>query len=190
MSNILRTKHKRKVRKRFDLTGLNKTLEGLGFTKGFCTCLGTVVADPDNAEDFDLDGEDLTVEVELHPSGTQLTVRVGSVAGGQGLGIWGVPPVGAEVLVAIPDGDLDFEPLIVSFYSTGQMPSDVGPLKIVISAPVGGEVYIHDGSGDVSPLVKQAAFDAHIHPTGVGPSDVPTNALPDSLSYTEVLKAK
>lgn len=190
MPNTLRKKKKqRKPKKRFDLTSFNKTLEGMGFTKGFCTCLGIVKEADDGGLHFDLDGSDLTVEVDLMPSLTPITVRVGSVAGGPMMGVWGVPPAGAEVLVAIPDGDFDFEPMICSWYSSGQLPDDIGPTTLVIAAPSGGEVYIHDGTGGVDQLVTKTAYEAHLHPSGMGPTGVPNNATAPT-SYTQVLKAK
>lgn len=186
MSNRIRKNRKRqKPRKRLDMTNMSNTLEGLGFVRGFFSALAIVQAAEDGGEHFDLDDEDLTVEVLLMPSETQLTVRVGTVAGG----IWRVPPVGAEVLVAIPDGDIDFQPTICSWYSGGSMPEDVSETTLVISCPSGGRVFIHDGQGGVDQLVTKSAYEAHLHPTGTGPSGQANNAL-DPNSYTKVLSAK
>jgi len=171
------------------MSEMTKALEDMGFVRGTFSCVGIVLAAEDGGLHYDLDDEDLTVEVELVPSQTQLTVRVGAHAAGPGFGIWGVPPVGAEVLVTIPDGDLDFQPIISQTYSTGELPSDINPAVLVIAAPAGGNVYIHDGSGGVDNLVTKSAYEAHTHPTGVGPSGVADNALASS-SYTDVLKAK
>ena len=190
MSSTLRRKKRRqKPKKRLDLTNMTRTLEGLGFVRGFFSCLGIVLAAEDGGTHFELDDEDLMVEVELMPSQTQLTVRVGTVAGGGGGGIWKVPPVGAEVLVAIPDGDIDFQPTICSWYSSGQLPSDIGENTLVVSCPPGGSVYIHDGSGGVDQLVKKSAYEAHLHPSGMGPTGAPDNAAAPT-SYTDVLRAK
>lgn len=189
MSSIKKSRRRLKPTKRLDMSDLYRTLEEAGFTRGFLSCLGIVQAADDGGPHFDLDGEDLLVEVELMPSRVKLTTRVGTVAGGGGGGVWKVPPIGAEVLVAIPDGDLDFQPTIASWYSSGNLPSDIGESTLVVSCPPGGEVYIHDGSGGVDQLVTKAAYEAHIHSTGVGPSGTADNAM-NPLSYTSVLKAK
>lgn len=187
MSKVMRNKRKRrKPTKRFDMSEMIKALEDAGFVRGFFSCLGVVKAAQDGGQHFDLDEEDLTVEVELMPSRMQISARVGTVAGGSGCGIWKVPPVGAEVLVAVPDGDMDFQPTIASWYSSGQLPEDIGEDVIVIAAPAGGKVLIHDGSGSVQPLVTKAEFDAHKHPTGVGLSSIPDNAPITGTTTLEV----
>ena len=151
--------------------------------------MGVVLDSEDGGPHFDLDGEDMTVDVQLMPSGDEITVRVGTVAGGFYRGIWAVPPVGAEVKVSVPDGDLAFQPVIDSWYSSGQLPEGIGEATLVIAAPPGGEIYLHDGSGTLDALVKKSAYEAHKHPTGTGPSGVADNAL-SSSSYTSVVKAK
>ena len=180
---------RRKPTKRFDATNMCKALEDMGFVRGFFSCLGIVLASEDGGPHFELDGEDLTVEVSLMPTQTQLTVRVGTVAGGPGSGIWRVPPVGAEVLVAVPDGDLDFQPTLASWYSSGSLPSDISESTLVIAAPAGGNIYLHDGSGNVDQLVTKSAYEAHTHGSPVGPTTVADNAL-DPASYTDVVRAK
>lgn len=161
MSSALRRKKRRqKPKKRFDLTNMTKALEDMGFARGSFSCLGIVLAAEDGGAHFDLDDEDLTVEVELMPSQAQLTVRVGTVAGGGGGGIWKVPPVGAEVLVAVPDGDTAFQPTICSWYSSGQLPEDIGESTLVIACPAGGNVFIHDGSGSTRRLAFKDELDA------------------------------
>ena len=186
---LRRKKRRQKPKKRFDMTNLTQSLEGMGFSRGFFSCLGIVRAAEDGGTHFDLDDEDLTVEVELMPSQTRLTVRVGTVAGGGGGGIWKVPPVGAEVLVAIPDGDLDFQPTICSWYASGQLPADIGESNLVVACPSGGNVFIHDGSGGVEQLVTKSAYEAHVHPSGMGPTGMADNATVPT-SYTTVLRAK
>lgn len=180
---------RKKPQKRFDHTEFVKTLEDLGFSRGFFSCLGIVQAAQDGGVHFDLDTEDMTVEVQLMPSEVILTARVGTVAGGFGAGIWLPPPVGAEVLVAIPDGDLEFQPTIASWYSSGKLPEDIGATTLVIACPPGGKIFVHDGTGSVDQVVLKSAYEAHVHPTGVGPSGVADNALA-STSYSQVLFIK
>lgn len=189
MSDIKKRKKAKKPTKRFDASAMRKVLEDQGFSRGFFTCLGIVQAAEDGGVHFDLDDEDLTVDVLLMPSEELITVRLGSAAAGPGWGIWAVPPVGAEVMIAIPDGDTNFQPMIASFYSSGQLPPGLNATTIVISAPPGGDVLIHDGDGNTDRLVKESAYKTHKHPSGMGPTGVADNSL-DPASYTEVLGAK
>lgn len=190
MSRLPKRRFARKPKsKRFDTTGMVKTLEDLGFARGLFSAVGVVLDSDGDGSHFELDDEDLLVEVELQPSGIQLTARVSTVASGPGAGIWRVPPVGAEVLVSIPDGDLDFQPVITGWYSTGSLPEGVAEDTLVIAAPAGGTILLHDGSGDAKELVFKEAYEAHTHPTAFGPSGVANNALA-AASYTAVTKAK
>jgi len=187
-----RSKKNKRALKRPDLSNIREALKD---QRAWC-CLGLVQDSEDGSPHFDLDGEDLTVEVEFQPSGEQVTARVGTIGGTFGAGIWIVPPVGAEVMVMIPDGEIDFQPTVVGMTSSGSMPENVSENVVVIAAPAGGEVYVHDGSGPVEPLVKKSEYDslktyldAHVHPTGVGPSGPPSTPTPDAPG-TSILKAK
>jgi hypothetical protein len=139
------------------------------------SAIGIVIVPEGESSHFDLDGEDLLVEVEIQPDGLDVSCRVGSAFGGPGLGMWAVPPVGSEVLIALPDGRLDFQPTIVGVLSTGQLPQGVAENVTVIA---NGTVLITDG-GDPSgaePLIKKSEFDNHIHPSGMGPTEKPLPA--------------
>jgi phage baseplate assembly protein gpV len=78
---------------------------------------------------------DIVVEVETSPLGYDLTCRLTSEAGGHGMGLWRVPAVGAEVLVVLPDGELEFMPTIAKVYSSGSVPERAGPDRTVLVAP-------------------------------------------------------
>lgn len=156
-------------------------------------CKLAIVYQPDDGLHYELITEgstlvDILVEVETVPDRVPLTCRLGTIAGSSGKGIWSIPAVGDEVIVAVPDGQLDFIPSIVAQLSSGDIPnpSGEGPTtnRTVI---VNGTVLIHDGSGGTEPLVLKSEFDIHKHPTGTGPSGFPDNAPIDG---TTVLKAK
>ena len=53
-------------------------------------------------------------DVTLLPGGTPETARDGLLYGGSGYGLFRKIPIGAEVLVAIPDGDPDSGPVIIA----------------------------------------------------------------------------
>ncbi len=144
-----------------------------------------VVTQPDGEDTwYAIEDGDLWVEVELVPSRLDLTCRWGVAGGGAGLGIWTVPPVGTEVAVLVPDGEVDFMPTIVGCMSTGSLPNGVAENVIVIAAS--SKVLIHDGAGGALPLPTLAEFNQHTHPTGTGPSGVPTQ----QAVGTTVLEAK
>ncbi len=65
------------------------------------------------------DGEDVLVWVKLMPLEQPLFCRLGGFAGGASVGMWRIPPEGTEVAVMIPDGDFDFDPMIVATLATG-----------------------------------------------------------------------
>lgn len=161
-------------------------------------CKLAIVYQPDDGLHYELVTEgstlvDILVEVETVPDRVPLTCRLGAIAGSSGKGIWSIPAVGDEVIVAVPDGQLDFIPSIVAQLSSGDIPnpSSQGPTtnRTVI---VNGTVLIHDGSGGAAELPTMAEFKAHVHPTGTGPSGVPTDPIPGlgPITGTTVLKAK
>lgn len=152
------------------------------------TGLGTVLAAQGGGDHWEShEGQDITVRVELHPSGTVLRCRLGALAAGVGTGAWQVPPVGCEVAVLIPDGEPDAGGIIVATLSCGEIPEGVAPSDLVIVVPDGAKVYIRGAGGTPEPLVTKSQFDAHKHPTGTGPSGVPDNA---ATSGTDVLEAQ
>lgn len=121
----------------------------------------------------------------------------------QQYGFTSVPMPGAEAVVVFPAGDRG-HPLVVAvddrrYRLTGLTGGEVAIyhkdgakvlLKdggdIEITAAPGGQVIVNDGSGG-EPLITKSQFDAHVHPTGVGPSGVPNNA---ATSGTTVLQGK
>lgn len=57
----------------------------------------------------------------------------------------------------------------------------------VVYLKADGTIEIKSAGGTALPLVTKAEFDAHLHPTGVGPSGIPSNA---PIVGTTVLKAE
>ncbi len=93
---------------------------------------------------------DILVDVVLHPSETPVTARLAA-------GIWDVPDVGDEVAVLVPDGAIDFMPIIVARLSTNHVPTVQGPQpgRIVIERD---EVIVHDGSGGAERAVMGETY--------------------------------
>ena len=179
VSIVRKTKRPRHSRRRLDLTAMREALAD----GRVHTCLGLVVA-RDGAH-FSIEEDDILVELDLIPNEEPVTARMGAVGGGQGLGIWFVPPVRSEVAVLVPDGELACGPVIVGVLSSGGLPSGVAEGVTVIANS--SKVLIHDGSGGAEPLITKSQYDLHTHPTGTGPSGMPDNA---ASSGTTVLEAK
>lgn len=195
------TVHRQKLRKptrRFDMAALR---EALADGKVHVS-LAVVVQD--GSTHFEVvEGADVLVDVELHPSGVRCSARLA------GSGIYAIPPVGAEVVVLVPDGELEAGPVIVS--RTGEAPDGLNPTTLIIVAPAGGQVLVHDGAAadaqvlalktDVDALKTTVAahktvFDAHVHiltlTSGTGTAAIPAlpMATPADPVGTAVLRAK
>lgn len=186
------------------------------------TKLGVVVRPEGESSHFELVAEDggvtdVLLEVELQPDRVEVTARLASSAGGPGRGLWTVPSVGAEVAVLIPDGALDWMPIVVGVLSSGAVPAGEQGVAADRTIIVDGEVLIHDGAGGAESLVKRSELEAvnealrvHTHlvqavgeptgpaggpaipnPLGPPPSSVqdPTWSIPDPTGTT-VLKAR
>ena len=184
MARINKLKRQRIRSNRMDLTDMRELMEDgrIWFS------LAIVIVPEGESSHFELTSgpPDVLVDVETVPDQLDLTCRLASFGGGANIGIWAIPPVGSEVLVAIPDGIINFQPSIIATLSSGDLPDGVAPNVTVIA---NGEVLIHDGNGGTDQLVKKTAYAAHVHPTGVGPSGVADNAAV-AASFTSILKAK
>lgn len=123
--------------------------------------VGVVIAADDSGSHFEVDGADVMVEVELQPSQVGVTCRLGAPAGGQGAGLWRVPAIGTEVLVVVPDGELDFMPTIVCCASSGGTPDRVGDDRTILVAPDRIEVIAPDvrlGEGEATQEVLRGTL--------------------------------
>jgi hypothetical protein len=119
-----------------------------------------------------------------------------------------IPPVGAEVVLGVPDGELEGGAVIIACESTGQVPDGLGETAIVIVAPAGGQVLVHDGAAaDAVPLATKADVQAlrdyvnaqfsgaghtHVAPSGGGTTTVttPVGGTPGQPAGTTVIKGK
>lgn len=151
----------------------------------FWTALGTVM-DRQGGQHFELhDGADITVDVELHPSGRVITCRIAGAGGGAGRGAWGIPDPGDEVAVIVPDGEEDAGGIVVGTLSSGAVPPDTAPATWVVQAPtviiVGGDVQL--GASGLT-----AALDGVVTARGIDPF---TGSTYDALNNaSSVVKAK
>lgn len=142
---------------------------------------------------FEIDDDvGVLVHVELMPSQEPLMCRLGGLGQGGTHGVWRIPPVGSEVAVLIPNGSLEGGPVLVAVLASGGVPSELDGDTVVIKGPsnvlvIGAEVQVRSEGGTAEPLITKSQFDAHVHPTGVGPSGTPDNA---ATSGTTVIKGE
>lgn len=135
------------------------------------------------------DEGDLIVSVVTAGAGVPLWANLHGVdKAGHGQ-IW-IPAVGTEVIVIFDDGNFEGEAYIAASYPSGSARTSWEPGTLYLVADkvsvTAHDVRISDGSGGEQPLVTKAEFDAHTHPTGVGPSSPPTTPI----TGTTVLKAQ
>lgn len=186
----------RRASKRLDLTDMRELFRD----RRVWTAIGKVTVPDGEASHVDISTGDVIVDVVLQPSLQDVTCRLAA-------GMWIVPAVGEEVLVAIPEGEMSFMPTIVAILSSGSVPATQGPAENRI-AIVRQEVLVHDGGGGAVSLAilssLQATIDklndlitaynghSHLDPvsgsTGT-PSAVITGAAPAGQG-TSVLKGK
>lgn len=195
---IDKPKRSRSGAKRLDLTDMRH----LFMDRRVWTAIGTVTKPDGATSHWELVTEDgvavdILVDVVLQPSGVPVTCRIRA-------GIFEVPAEGDEVAVLVPEGETDFMPVLICKLSGNVIPTTQGPnpTNIVIVAPSGGTVLVHDGAGgaselalksDVQDLADYVATEMVIvtpsgnSTPGVAPDPSPQ---PPSPTGTSVLKAK
>jgi len=167
-----------------------------------------IVVKPSGEDHFEIDPDiGVLVNVELMPYKEPLLCRLMGLGEGGTRGLWRIPTVGSEVVVGIPGGELDNDPVLLGVLSSGGTPDELDGETIVIKGPatvliigaevqvraenavliIGAEVQIRSESGTAEPLITKSVYDAHVHPTGVGPSGVPNNT---ATSGTAVIKGE
>jgi len=170
--------------KRLDLTDLRAVLQD----SRLFTRFGRVYVPEGASKHFEIISEngsiDILVDVLLEPRDFDVTCRLGGT-GGAKRGAWTIPNPGDEVAVVVPDGEIDWMPIIVAVCSTGEVPAGLAENVTVIAD---GKVLVHDGDGGTEPLVKKSEFEAHVHtaPGGGGVTTTPNAAI----TGTTVLEAK
>lgn len=159
----IRRQRLRKPTKRSDLLALR---EALADGKVHVSLAIVVLEGPSHFEV--VEGADILVDVELQPSGVRCTARLG------GMGVYAIPPVGAEVVVLVPDGELEAGPVIVA--RSGEAPNGLDATTLVVVVPPGGQLVVHDGAAsEAKRLVTHEEFMKHGHPTAAtGPTSGPT----------------
>lgn len=183
-------RRKRKATKRFDIGLLAEALrDGRQWA-----AVGLVEKPSDGGSHYRVETDggtitDILVEVTLKPSNQEITCRLANaIAGG---GLWRVPSIGDEVVVVLPAGAVDFMPCIVGILSGQSIPDGASDSKTILVASDTIEItapsIVISNGGAAEPLVTKSQFDAHTHPTGTGPSGVPSNA---ATSGTTVLTAE
>ncbi|MCP3669516.1 MAG: hypothetical protein GY814_03595 [Gammaproteobacteria bacterium] len=187
----MRRKRTHKAVKRPDLSGLKEAMKD---GRAWCR-LGIVLADDGEKPHFETVGGEVLVDVELQPSEEEITCVVSSPVGGSGVGVYAVPPVGSEVIVAIPDGEIVFQPTIVGVMAA-EGPDGLDDTTLVIVAPSGGNILLHDGDNATESLARKSDMEAlethidgHFHPAPLGPTGKPT-VLSPVAACTSVLKGK
>ena len=140
----------------------------------------------------------------MMPDKEPLFARLGAIAGSTiGTGVWAIPQPGTEVGLIIPYGDISAGAYIAFVLGSGRVPAGLSEANVVIVAPPGGRVLVHDGiSGTEDALVKRSEFNAHQHESpklavsGTAVTVDPingathTSATPDAVAGTAVLRSK
>lgn len=146
---IQKQPRKRTPSRRLDLTAMKEALRD----KRCWACMGLVV-EADAGPHYQLDGDDVLVEVSVMPSEERLTARLGAIAGGAGRGVWAIPAVGTEVGLIIPEGETEFSPIITCTLSTGNISADLDDTILLVDNSA-GDIALVPGN-DVSLGVKGA----------------------------------
>lgn len=127
MSRITRPMRGRKSAKRIDTSGLEALVrDGRAWVK-----LGKVFA-PDGGSHWQVKGGKVLVEVETMPDGCDLTCRLATWGSGGGNGGWAIPRVGSIVAVLVPDGEIEFHPLLIGVLDCNAAPAGVGESQTLI----------------------------------------------------------
>jgi hypothetical protein len=200
----------KKATKRLDLTDLKACLKD---GRRWCA-MAIVTKAKGQASHYELHQEDgiitdVMVDVITMPDGLDLTCRLSACAGGPGAGLWRVPDVDEEVVVMLPDGQIDFMPIIVGVLPARSVPARVSHERTILVAPDAIEITVTNGdatleaSGNVYLGERNAthaaargdslqaslnslisAFNSHFHGTNVtvGPTTPPISSQPPNPS--------
>ena len=80
------------------------------------------------------------IEVETMPDGLDLTCRLSTSGSGGGFGLWAIPRVGSIVAVLVPDGEIEFQPIIVGVLDNNAAPDRVSPDRVILVSSVPVEI--------------------------------------------------
>lgn len=148
--------------RKLDMAPVRKALEDRRYWVGI-----GLVYKPSGEEHYEVD-EDIgvLVNVELMPDQEPCLARLGGFGRGGTYGAWAIPPVGSEVVVAVPGGDIEGECVIVGVLSSGGVPGELDEQTLVVKAPK--VVIIADGAVEVGEA-GLGATDGVVHGAGIDP---------------------
>lgn len=169
--------------RKLDMSGIREALVDRRFWVG----LGIVYKPDGESSHYEIDTDvGVLVNVELMPDREPLLCRLGGLGEGGLNGVWMIPPVGTEVAVVVPGGDIGGEPMIVGVLASGGVPTELDGNTLVVRAP---NVTIIATEGAVEVGQKGLiATDRMVHGTGIDPFTGATYAALGNTSST--LKAK
>lgn len=125
------------------------------------------------------------VDVLLMPDQEPLLCRLSGFGQGGSAGCWRVPPVGSEVAVGFPGGEINNDPMLLTVLASGGVPDELDEDTYVVKAPK--IVIIADGAVEIGQK-GLAVTDGLVHGTGV---DTFTGATYYALGSTSsVVSAK
>jgi hypothetical protein len=161
--------------KRLDMSGVRAALADRRYWLGI-----GLVYEPSGEPHYEVD-EDLgvLVNVELMPEREPLLCRLGGLGQGGAYGVWRIPPVGSEVAVAVPGGDIGGDTIIVGVLASGGVPDELDEETLVVKAPK--VVIIADGAVEVGEA-GLVSTDGVVHGTGIDPFTGATYAALGSTS--------
>lgn len=151
------------------------------------------------------DEGDLVVSCRTLKNDIQVNANLGALLGTNGRGVWYIPDVGTEVMLAFDNGDFEGEAYIIGSFPSGTTPENLAPgrifiqgMEVVVRSPNGTAnklPTLEDLQGVVTYLQKQ--FDTVAGHTHAGVGAPPTEGLggvgdgsaPDPVGTT-VLKAE
>lgn len=155
------------------------------------TCLAVVALHEGETTHWSVNDEgDVQVTVKAHHQQSEITAVLGALVGGAGKGVWMVPPIGTEVVLAFERGEFEGDAVIVGVMPSGSVPDGLADGVVVIA---GVQVLIHDGNGGAEPLITRAEFLDHAHGSNGASGPITGGfpvAVPADFPGTTVLKAK
>lgn len=167
--------------RRLDMSGMRQAM----YDRRYWIGVG-LVYQPNGEEHWEIDDDiGVLVNVTLMPDGEPLLCRLMGHGEGGTNGVWRIPPVGSEVIVGIPAGDIQGDTVLLGVLSSGGVPAELDADTLVVRAPK--VVIIADGAVEVGQQ-GLTAQDGVVHGTGIDPF---TGATYFALNSTSVkLRAK
>jgi hypothetical protein len=98
--------------------------------------MGIVTLESGETVHYERDGDSIEVDVTLVPGGEKVLCRLpaGASSAGAERGVFSIPTEGTEVVVAIPHGELDADPVIIAVFPS-VIAEELDESTTVVSAP-------------------------------------------------------